>query len=234
MKNKQSKRLVIDASIAQAAGTTEHPTSKLSRECLSAVLQICHKIVMTPAIFQEWNKHQSLFAKKWLRCMIAKKKMVTGVDLTENEKKQIRENIEEFDTSSNKVKAMLKDVHLLEAALATDCVVVSSDEKVRHLFSDLSQQLVSVKRVAWVNPINSLEMTIDWLENGANIESPRQTIGACRQKLKIRRIIGRDWLGSIQLQRGYDKKIKLYEMVGFNPYNCENFILILLIFQLII
>jgi hypothetical protein len=79
MKNKHSKRLVIDACIAQAAGTTEHSSSKLSRECLSAVLNICHKIVMTPAISQEWNKHQSLFAKKWLRHLIAK--MVTGVNL---------------------------------------------------------------------------------------------------------------------------------------------------------
>jgi superfamily I DNA and RNA helicase len=94
--------------------------------------------------------------------------------LTDSEIKQLRENIEEFDTSSNKVKAMLKDVHLLEAALATDCVVISSDETVRHLFSDLSQQLVSVKGIAWVNPTKVLESTIDWLENGANVESLRQ------------------------------------------------------------
>jgi precorrin-6B methylase 2 len=129
---------------------------------------------MTPAIYQEWKQHQSLFAKKWLRCMIAKKKMITGINLTDSEIKQLRENIEEFDTSSNKVKAMLKDVHLLEAALATDCVVISSDETVRHLFSDLSQQLVSVKGIAWVNPTKVLESTIDWLENGANVESLRQ------------------------------------------------------------
>ena len=174
MKNKDSKRLVIDASIAQAAGTTEHPTSKLSRECLSAILQICHKIVMTPAISQEWNKHQSLFAKKWLRNMIAKKKRVTGVNLTDNEKKQLHDNIEELGASRNKVNAMLKDVHLLEAALATDYLVISSDEKVRELFNDLSQPVVSLKKIAWVNPTHTDEKTIEWLENGANVEKPRQ------------------------------------------------------------
>lgn len=62
---------------------------------------------MTPAIYQEWNQHQSLFAKKWLRCMIAKKKMITGVNLTKGEIKQLHDKIDEFDTSSNKVKAML-------------------------------------------------------------------------------------------------------------------------------
>ncbi len=174
MKNKQSKRLVIDASIAQAAGTTEHPSSKLSRECLSAVLHICHKVVVTPAISEEWNKHQSLFAKKWLRNMIAKKKMVIGVNLTDGEKKQLHDNIEEFGKSTNQVNAMIKDVHLLEAALATDGIVISSDEKVRELFNDLSEPVVSLKQITWVNPTHPDEQTIEWLENGANVEKARQ------------------------------------------------------------
>lgn len=174
MKNKQSKRLVIDASIAQAAGTTEHPTAKLSRDCLLSVLQICHQIVMTPDISQEWNKHQSLFAKKWLRNMIAKKKMVTGVTLTNDEKKQLCNNIDELGNSPNQVKAMLKDVHLLEAALATDCVVISLDEKVRKLFNELSQKIGSLKQIAWVNPTNTDEQTTEWLDNGAEVEKHRQ------------------------------------------------------------
>jgi len=173
MKNKQSKRLVIDANIAQAAGTTEHPSSKFCRECLLAVLHVCHKVVMTPAISEEWSKHQSLFAKKWLRQMIAKKKRVIGVNLTDCEKKQLHDNIENSGKSPSQQNAMLKDVHLLEAALATDNIVISSDEKVRELFNDLSEPVVSLKQVAWVNPTHTDKQMIEWLENGANTETHR-------------------------------------------------------------
>jgi len=58
--------LVIDASIAHAAGvTSKHPTDQKCCEFLQAVLDVCHRMVLTAPIREEWNKHQSGFARMW-------------------------------------------------------------------------------------------------------------------------------------------------------------------------
>ena len=72
-----SRRLVIDASVARAAGDTSmHPTSRSCRDFLLAILEICHRFVMTQSIKEEWDKHQSGFARKWRVSMVARKKLV--------------------------------------------------------------------------------------------------------------------------------------------------------------
>ncbi len=56
----RSRLLVVDASIASAAGdVSTHPTSRRCRDFLLAIREICHQIVMTAPIQQEWDKHQS-------------------------------------------------------------------------------------------------------------------------------------------------------------------------------
>lgn len=185
-----SKRLVIDASIAKAAGTTEASTSQLSRDFLCAVLGLCHKVIMTPAIYEEWNKHQTKFAKAWLGQMIAKKKLgrVTIADSTSSQLRDAIDAIQNSGSTPSQVKAekaMLKDVHLLEAALTTDGRVASADETVRRLFSDLSQQVASVQQIMWVNPTHPDEKVIDWLEEGARVENQR-LLGYLEEDLKSR------------------------------------------------
>ena len=57
-----------------AAGETSmHPTSRNCREFLQAVLAICHRMVLTPPIQEEWNRHQSRFARTWRKSMMARK-----------------------------------------------------------------------------------------------------------------------------------------------------------------
>ena len=65
MADKVSKRLVIDASVARAAGGEDatFPISVYCRDFLQAVLDISHRVVMTPDIRDEWNKHQSKSAR---------------------------------------------------------------------------------------------------------------------------------------------------------------------------
>ncbi|MGA9382780.1 MAG: hypothetical protein WBV73_28800 [Phormidium sp.] len=72
MIEKVSKLLVIDASVARAAGgeSAKSPTSKYCRDFLLAVLDISHRVVMTPDIRKEWDKHQSSFARTWLRTIV--------------------------------------------------------------------------------------------------------------------------------------------------------------------
>lgn len=163
-----SKNLVIDADVARASGGrgATHSTAMASRNFLQAVLMICHKVVMTAAIQEEWNKHQSSFARKWRRSMVAKRKLVV---LNAFEQLDIRQQIESLSISNNNKEAMLKDFHLIEAALASGCRVVSLDDEVKNLFSATINNLLDLRAVLWVNPVHDSVKVINWLENGAPI-----------------------------------------------------------------
>ena len=134
-----SKRLVIDACVARASGgeAAIHPTSKQYRDFLKAVLEISHRVVVTPDIRTEWDKHQSKFARLWLVTMGRKGKIVyANIDAD----RELRSKMETYaENSGLSVKEILKDLHLLEAAFGTDEgsspeVSVISSKKPRPLF----------------------------------------------------------------------------------------------------
>jgi hypothetical protein len=170
MTSKTLKRLVIDASVAQAAGgqTAAHPTSKQCRDFLTAVLEICHRVVMTPEISEEWRQHQSSFARGWRVSMEARKK-VTRPDPVPSYH-QLYARAESTVLSFKDREAMYKDFCLLEAALHTDRIVVSLDDTVRHLFAGASRAVAELRQIAWVNPDKEAESVLTWLEEGAGFE----------------------------------------------------------------
>lgn len=167
-----SRRLVIDASIARAAGGIEatFPTSKHCRDFLKATLTICHRMVMTPEISEEWNKHQSNFARTWRCSMMARRKIYPPPNIANS---KLRTKLEHIPASPVAKAAMLKDIHLIEAALATDKIVVSLDETVRNFFNASAASLGELKTSVWLNPDKEEEEPIAWLENGAKPEKQR-------------------------------------------------------------
>jgi len=175
MSKSNSKCLVIDASVARAAGPphTSHPTSSNCRNFLENVLKICHRIVMTPEIRTEWDQHQSRFARQWLATMVAKKKLVALKNLpTDSSLWECLEKIAETDQQRSEI---IKDIHLLEAALASDKTIISLDEKTARKFFTLAAQTSSIlQKIAWVNPDRvEEEQPIAWLERGAIPEEKR-------------------------------------------------------------
>lgn len=71
-------------------------------------------------------------------------------------------------------EAALKDMHLIEAALSTDLVVISKDDEARALFRRISNEVGQLKPVVWVNPVREEERAIEWLEGGAKNEQKRR------------------------------------------------------------
>lgn len=167
MKKSTSKNLVIDASVARASGgeIAVHPTSTITRNFLNTVSAMCHKVVMTPAIRNEWNQHQSSFSRKWRSSMIARKNVIL---LNIEERHDIRQPIELEDVTPEQKDAMLKDCHLLEAAIATDKQIVSLDDKARKLFVGLSHRVTSIQDIMWINPVSDTEKVMTWLEGGSD------------------------------------------------------------------
>ena len=107
---------------------------------------------MTPLLRHEWNRHQSLFAKAWLAEMISKAKV---------------ENIQDIRNEAVRAEApgtlsAQKDLHLVEAALATDKIVISLDDTAR---AELS--VPAAAEVMWVHPVKEGGRVIYWLNKGA-------------------------------------------------------------------
>ena len=168
-----SRRLVIDASVARAAGGEEsiHPTGTKCRDFLEAVRTICHRVVMTPEIRDEWHEHQSSFARKW-RVRMAARRKVCNVEPYRDE--SLLGRLQRAARSEKEHEAMLDDWHLVEAAMTTDWSVASLDQKVRQLLGPASAGVAELKRIVWVNPDQSEENCIGWLEHGAKPEKQRK------------------------------------------------------------
>lgn len=169
---KSAKRLVIDTDVVSSAGG-ENATdvrSKTCRDLLKTILSSSHRIVITNDIQQEWKRHQSLFAKTWLRTMIARKQ-VSILNISVND--QLRLKIEKEAINEKKCEAMLKDIHLIEAALITDKIVISIDGTVKGYFQEVAPKVVMLRHVMWINPCIEEDLVRDWLVNGAKLEEKR-------------------------------------------------------------
>jgi hypothetical protein len=172
-----AKRLVIDASIARSCGDENaiYPTSVRCRDFLMAVQECQHKIVMTQDIKAEWDKHQSRFARQWLRQMIARKQLNPLPDLPIAP--ELWAQIEAMAQSDQERATMTKDILLLEAALATDRSITSLDEKTaRKYFAQAAKSIPKLQSIVWVNPDKPEEGAIDWLQAGAPAE-PKRMLG---------------------------------------------------------
>ena len=147
-----SKRLVIDASVASAAGLTMKPDSRRCREFLQAVLRISHRAAMTPLLRGEWKRHQSLFSARWLAEMTSKAKVEAIADVRNDE----------LRAQAPRTASAQKDLHLVEAALVTDKIVISLDDRAR---TELAVDAAA--EVMWVHPVDEGGHVIYWLNKGA-------------------------------------------------------------------
>jgi hypothetical protein len=156
-----SKRLIIDASIAGAAGK-ERPegiaqaettllTRKNCRDVLSAV-----RVAMVRAGRLELNA--SCHSEKLRDAIMG----VAG------------QKIGKIKITQEVCHIMLKDCHLLEAALATDNTIIALDEKARKPLKTTAQVLEKIQSIVWVNPDKPEEEAIAWLEAGAEPDKHRQ------------------------------------------------------------
>jgi len=169
---RQSRRLVIDASVAQSAGGPGAVVSESARcrEFLIAVLRVCHRVIFTASVREEWDRHQSLFARRWRVSMNARRKVAI---LIAPENANLRKRIAASAAGQREQQALMKDVHLIEAALAGDSIVVSRDEEIRDLFKLASDTVGELRAVAWVNPGADAERPVAWVEDGAIPERTR-------------------------------------------------------------
>lgn len=172
--SKMSRQIVVDSSVARSAGDTDHPDSVMCREFLNSMLRICHKVVWSPEIKQEWDKHASRFTSSWLVAMQSKRKIIR-VAVDSGKRDALVELIGQADDwPASWREAALKDLLLVSAAFESDELVASADDKVRVLYARLSDKSVELGRVVWVNPRSASEEAVRWLEAGARRTADRR------------------------------------------------------------
>ena len=148
-----------------------HPTSRNCREFLQAVLTLCHRMVLTTPIQDEWSKHESRFARTWRKSMMARKKIELATVTSEY---SLEETIASVVADESVTEILEKDRHLLEAALITDKRVASLDDEVRISLRENAHRLLGVPSICWVNPNTPEEQCIAWLTSGAPDEKFRR------------------------------------------------------------
>lgn len=180
-----SKRLVVDASVARSAGGPPEVGASLrplgpdaspgalhSRQCrkiLRLILKICHRLVWTRPISDEWKKHASRFSRTWRTAMLQKDKIVV-LEVPADD--ALREGIDEAAKYESHRAAMQKDRHLIEAALEADQAVISLNEADRKRFASACDAIPILKNVVWVNPDRVDDNCEQWLKSGANTDAP--------------------------------------------------------------
>ena len=167
--------LVIDASIARAAGGFESkdPLGSVCREVLIRVRGICHRMAYGERMKEEWHRHMSRFATAWLVSMVSMNKLVLVDDSPESAH---LDTIRAHAADPGLVEVMEKDAHLLAAATRTASRILSLDDKIRHHFAGKLRTHAEVLALVWVNPSDPEEDAIEWLNQDAPMEASR-TLG---------------------------------------------------------
>ena len=129
---------------------------------------------MTPDLEEEWDRHQSYFASEWRVAMETEGLVYAVSPVADGD---LRRGMLSTAQSKNNRLALEKDLHLIEAARATDHTVSSLDEQVRGLLREAARVIEGIRAIVWVNPTKTTEETpIPWLQDGAPAE-PQRMLG---------------------------------------------------------
>lgn len=141
--NKVSRLLSVDASVLRGAGAKPGHSAHCAN-VLNSILEICHRAVLSRESQEEWNKHQSRIGGKWRASMIARKKLIR-VDISAAcQLIMVRIDALESVTQIHRA-ALIKDVHVLAAAVQGDRFIVTCDKALSALCNSYS-----VASVEWL------------------------------------------------------------------------------------
>ena len=162
----KSRRLVIDADVLKASGDINaiKPRAARCRDFLTAVRSLGHQVVASNEIIREWKNHPSRFASKWRVQMHGRKGIVFPLI---HENPSLRARISKHAPEESITLIILKDVHLIDAALATDNRIVSMDKRAFNHLRKLASHLPEIHQLALVNPEVPDPDPVQWLKDGA-------------------------------------------------------------------
>jgi hypothetical protein len=139
----------------------------MCRDFLKAVLSICHHAALNAKLRKQWDEHKSLFAEKWYAAMERRTKIL---DLDIEHQGALSVAWSDRGLTAKQAEAAQRDLHLVEAAMLADAIVVSLDKRASEF---LKKALCCEKRFAklcWINPEAEPDAVFEWLNQGAKAE----------------------------------------------------------------
>lgn len=168
MPRTRARRIVVDASIAQACGDSSatHPRAIACRDALLTIGSTELLVAFNSRLSSEWKDHWSTFARKWLMEMYGRKRVLKGLPDDHTATRAAADRLVDCQR-----EAILKDVHLVAAAVATDSRILSTDDTVAALLAALTMQVAELRGVHWINP--EAAGCCDWISGGAPDDATR-------------------------------------------------------------
>lgn len=164
-------RLVVDASIAQSAGTSDVPESLYCRECLNAVRDSGHIAVFSDQLLSEWHEHASSLSRRWRKSMVARRR----IERAEGEEFGELLNRACACLAKNKWReAFVKDFHMVRAALATDRTILSKETEFPKLLAIAASSIRVFSTIVYGNPAIDGDDCVAWIASGAKPEETRR------------------------------------------------------------
>ncbi|MFX1370008.1 MAG: hypothetical protein ACFFAY_15555 [Promethearchaeota archaeon] len=160
------RRLVVDACIARSAGGWG-AIAEVSQECrnfLFAMFSNGLRLVMTRPIKAEWDVHKSKWCSRW-RGNMGRRGLVCFIQNSENP--TLWDKIKRSKQNPRNISAMEKDFRYIEAAVATDNSVVSTDKEARSAFSKTAKKVNDLKNIVWVDPCLKSDKVYQWISQNA-------------------------------------------------------------------
>lgn len=154
------RRIVVDVSVATAAGADPSPSSRRARGFLDGLLAAGHTIVVTDEITAEWARHGPGFPQRWLASMHDRGRVVRVVPRPGLLGNQVRTA---DDWTFGEAAALEKGLPLVFAAVATDRVIASCDATTSALFARCARYVAPVASVTWIDPAADDDHSAAWL-----------------------------------------------------------------------
>jgi hypothetical protein len=92
--------------------------------------------------------------------------------LKDEQMNSVRLDLGSVNFSGREMQSVVEDLPLIQAALFTDSIVVSSDDEARGLFATACRKLSVLGPVLWVNPTQESDPQ-RWLSQGAPSQPDR-------------------------------------------------------------
>lgn len=149
-------KFIVDADIIRSAGYSEHPVSSTSRTILNEIKDSNSNAVYCSTLMKEWKKHRSTYSTKWIATMMSKKRLLFIA--SDIEAKVFLENLE----NSKEKNIALKDVHLIDLAIASDKIIFSNDLNAKNAFSNLLDKRHNFKNIYWLSPKKDIDIILQY------------------------------------------------------------------------
>lgn len=166
----RARQLIVDADIMRSASGNENDLAIRCRDVLDAIQRAGHEVIRTPAIEEEWDKHASGFALRWIVEMQSRRRLLDVDEAATG----LAGALAGLGGPAAEQKIMLKDCHLLEAALASEQRIISKDEAAYFHFYHASGIISQLRTIMWASPMREADVCADWLAAGAKPETKRK------------------------------------------------------------